>query len=101
MMGFLFSYLICLGAAFLIQKNYSQKMAKENLTYIATRSFYFLLILFVLDTLIIIGALDGLILLLNNFSWANISGGLDWYYNCMLIGLINFNIPVDMSQNTW
>ncbi|MHA1384033.1 MAG: hypothetical protein ACTSR3_09815, partial [Candidatus Helarchaeota archaeon] len=98
-MGFLLSYILCLGGAFFIQKRYSQKMSKKNITYIATRSFYFLLAIFIVDTLIILGMLDHLILLLNNLPWNqlpwnSISSGLDWYFNCWMLGLIDFNIPV-------
>jgi len=98
-LGFLLSYLLCLGGAFFIQKKYSQKMAKIDIAYIATRSLYFLASIFLFDILVIFGALDSLILLLNylpwnNLPWTSISSGLDWYFNSFLLGLIDFNIPI-------
>ncbi len=99
-MGFLLSYLMCFVGAFLIQTTYSKKMVKNHISFIAYMSFAFLISLWVFDALVIFGVLDSLILSLNAIPGVIITSGLDWYFNCLLLGLFNMNLPV-VPNFTW
>ena len=99
-MGFLLSYLMCFMGAFIIQAIYSKKLVKNHISFIANASFAFLISLWVFDALVIFGVLDSLILSLNAIPWVTITSGLDWYFNCLLLGLFDLNLPITPNF-TW
>ena len=99
-MGFLLSYLMCFICAILIQYRYSYKKVQTDVAYIFKASFVFLMCLWVFDTLVIFGILDGILIYLNYNPFVSLplqNTGLYYYYNCFLFGIINIGFPVNGS----
>ncbi len=99
-MGFLFTYLICFFGAIIIHGIYARYKVQKNIAFISTRSAIFLIFFWIIDTLLIFGVLDPVLIYLNNIPGVFLpvqNTGLYYYYNCLLLGVFNLGIPVQSN----
>ena len=102
-MGFLLTYLLMFVCSFIFQTIYSYKKVEKNTAWIAYISMFWLILFWILDSLVIFGLFDWLIVHLNHIPWVSLplqNTGLYWYYNCLLLGWFNLGIPVQASTGT-
>ncbi|MHA1784509.1 MAG: hypothetical protein ACTSVY_15905 [Candidatus Helarchaeota archaeon] len=96
-MGFLLSILLMFTCSVLIQWRYSYKYAEKHKAYIAYASALFIICFWVIDTLVIFGVFDRLLIYLNfipGVSLPTTGTGLYWYFNCLLLGIFNLGVPI-------
>lgn len=97
-MGFMLSYAICFFGAALMQRRYARQKVKTNVGWIATRSYIFLGVLFVMEFLLCAGVFDSALLLLNDTLPAT-NTGLYYYFNSILFGWVNLGINLAVQPN--
>ena len=80
-MGFLLTYLLMFVCSFIFQTIYSYKKVEKNTAWIAYISMFWLILFWILDSLVIFGLFDWLIVHLNHIPWVSLplqNTGLYW-----------------------
>lgn len=96
-MGYILSILLCFLSAFVIQYVYSWRKVEKDYTFIYKAGVAFMLSILIVDSLVIFGVFDGLLVFFNYIPGVTLpvqNTGLYWYFNCLFLGFFNLGIPI-------